>query len=189
MIFVRQLHEQVRSLAQVNRYVVVDTVLAFDDAQEDLLDFQKAMEGIEVFKVLVYCSPFFHVQHLIDRNNSGLYADKRPVVATAKEFCMIYTPAARSSLAVDTFKMQEIDSAVDVVQTYLRESGMSEEMVQKEISDLKETYVAGLFSKDQNVVSVAPRFVHDMMVNTGKLSSWQCAQLIYDQLQDRDAIL
>ena len=184
MDFVREFHTLARSLVEKYRYVILDTVIGVNDLDvdngQDVQDFVDKMQGINVFTVFVYSSPSIHAQHLVERNYLPGYKNKRPMSSMKDFFCM-YKPVTEDAYIVDILTQQEVEKALEVLRKNLTEMGESQDLIQEKIVEIRELYNKTFFIEKQDSVSIAPYLAYDMVVNTGNLSSQECAQLIYQQ--------
>ncbi|MCX5924599.1 MAG: hypothetical protein NTZ68_04200 [Candidatus Dependentiae bacterium] len=184
MDFVREFHTLARALTEKYRYVILDTVLGVNDIDvdngQDVQDFVEKMQGINVFTVFVYASPSVHAQHLVERNCLPGYKNKRPIL-TMKDFFCMYKPATADGHIVDVLTKQEVERALEVLHNNLTEMGEPQDFIQKNIAEIRELYNKMFFVEKQDCVSIAPHLAYDMVVDTGKLSSQECALLIYKQ--------
>lgn len=174
------LYEQTRSLTTKYRFIILDTTLGDSDL-EDIALFNEIMHNINVFSTLIYCSPSELVQHVIDRNNLADYHEKRNLLSTVEDFCAMYAPTS-PDLAVAILTQQDVEKTLQITQLHLLEDGMLPEVVQEKVVELRKLYFKIFFQDGATEIGIKPDFIHDMVVNTGKFSSQECAQLIYDKL-------
>lgn len=186
--FVQEFNSLARLLVEKHRYVILDTVIGIKDVDidngQDLFDFTQKMQGVDVFSVLVYAPPSVHAQYLVERNKLPGYHNKRPVVSSMNDFFYVYAPAT-SDYVVDILTQQEIENALTILRNYLTQQGEQESFINAKVSEIRELYCNLFFLTQDDNIAIAPSFVHDLIVDTGKLSSQQCAQLIYERFFTR----
>lgn len=187
LIYLEKLYDRIQKLALDHRYVIFDTVFYMSDYQDVAL-FWERMKSFNVCSILVYCSPEIIVQRVMRRNAEAMDDQKRDLFSVAKSFCLTYSPASNQEDAIAFLKMQDVENLLLSVQKYLHEAGMSESLVREKIAMLSEEYAKRFFySASQNLpkdelssVGIVAQFKHDIVINTGLLSSDACAQSMID---------
>lgn len=92
----------VKQQAYLGENVILDTVLGKNEF-DNTSDFLTILKDASLFISLVYCSPFYLVEHTNARNFCSDLSQKRDLNRVLQMFCDIYAPALGSSgLRVDT---------------------------------------------------------------------------------------
>jgi chloramphenicol 3-O-phosphotransferase len=184
IVHLKQFYDKVKQLALTHRYVIVDTVF-YVDGDNDTQYFLKQMKDIPVFSVLVYAPCNIIARRIVQRNTGLIHEQKRDVMYAMSSFCDLYVPVSLQKNAISLLMVQEIKESLEAIQNYWIDCGVSANDVQEKTSILQNLYHKTFFLNGTDAVGIAPRFVQDMMVHTGEMSSQQCAQLIYETFMDK----
>ncbi len=177
----QKLYQHAKKLTETHAYVILDTIFG-TLKQRDFNYFCTETENIFVFSVLVHCSPLKIAQHVIQRNTTGNVSQNRDILSHVRYFYNIYKPTSNTDAAIDTINSEEINQAFKIIQAYLLLTGMRKSKIKKEIENLQNKFAEKFFIKNQKNVMFESIFPFDIMVNTGKNSSEECATLIYEKL-------
>ena len=177
----KNLYQQTKLLTEKYSYVILDTVFGTLN-QTDFNCFCNETENCSVFSVLVYCSPLHIAEHVIKRNSTKKLSENRDIFSHVRHFAKIYKPTPTTDEAIDTISKQELEKALHIVFNYLIQSGEKKSKAKEKIKKLQDRYFDKFFKKNNQKVQLQANFPFDIMVNTAKLSSEQCTQLILDKL-------
>jgi hypothetical protein len=180
IVHLKRFYDKVKQLTLKHQYVIVDTVL-YVDGDLDTQYFLEQMRDISKFCVLVYAPQDTIAQRIVLRNTGSVMTQKRDVMYAMGCFCDLYIPVSEKN-SIRLFTLPELEKALEIIRNYWIECGMSEQSIEKKLTELKNLYEAKFFANQYDSVFIAPRFDYDMMVNTGKFSSQECAQQIKDRL-------
>lgn len=180
--FVQPFHKHVGQLISNHKYLFVDTVVGIKDLDfelyEDLQDFLHNIKGCNLIKVLIYCSPLAHVQHIITRQTSQNFKEKRPLNQSL-EFHLFYQLTSKEK-SIDIITRQEIDQALTSMQNYMHSINMPIKEIRLFIQELDTYYTQLFFQNNNKFAYIQPYLEHDLILNTGKLSTQECCQKILD---------
>ena len=191
LTYLEQLYERIQDLASRHRYVIFDTVFYMDDYR-DVAFFWKKMESFDVYSILVYCAPQIIAQRVMQRNNEATDDQKRDLLSVINSFCLVYSPALVEQDIVDFLTVFDIEKLVLTMQKYLRTTGMSESLIEEKVALLSKEYRERFFSNAEAhtaesvvAVGIAAQFKHDLVINTGTITSEACAQMIAERFLSR----
>jgi chloramphenicol 3-O-phosphotransferase len=182
IVHLKQFYDKVKRLAITHRYVIVDTVFYVDE-NIDTKYFLEQMKDIPIFAVLVYAAPNILAHRIVQRNTGLIHEQKRDVIFAMSCFYDLYRPVANNGLCL--LRKQDVADALQIIQSYWLETGMPENLIQEKITFLQDRYHKTFFLNETDCVDIAPRFTHDIMIDTGQLPAQKCAQLIYEKFMDK----
>jgi uridine kinase len=177
VVCLKNFYDKVKQLALTHEYVVLDTVF-YVDGDADAQYFLEQMRDIPKFCVLVYAPQDVIAQRVVQRNTGMVVEQKRDVVYALTCLYDLYVPVSTEQDSIGVLTKQEVERAWKIIENYWIEFGMSEQSIEKKITELKNLYEAKFFANQYDSVFIAPRFDYDMMVNTAKFSSQECAEQI-----------
>lgn len=189
LIYLERLYDRIQELALHHRYVVFDTVFYMND-YKDIALFWEKMKSFNVYSILVYCSPEIIAQRVMQRNAEAVAEQQRDLLSVVKSFCLNYSPTFNQDDVVCFLKIQDIENLLCKVQTYLMKMGMTESLIQEKIVLLSDEYKKRFFSglaQDLSTgcqIGIRAQFQHDIVINTGNVSSEDCAQIIAEHFKD-----
>ncbi|MBP6891958.1 AAA family ATPase [Candidatus Babeliales bacterium] len=174
----QKLYQHAKNVSNHHAYVILDTVfLRYQDYQW----FCNATQDISVISVLVYCSPINLAQHVMKRNSGSNIKEQRNITSHLKNFTKLYKKSTDDTRTIDTLTEKNIQKTLSIIQTYLFKIGTRKSKIKEQITKLQDQYFTNFFRKEHQV-EIKYEFPYDMMVNTGELSSIQCADMIYKKL-------
>ncbi len=175
----KDLYEEVQLLAQEHSFVILDVVFA---NKSEYYHFCEAMKDIPFFSVLVYCSPIKLAEHVIHRNTYEKIQENRDIFSHMKNFLKFYKKSNDPDTILDTISQQEVFKALEIVTAYAKQAHIKRSLTKEKMKMLHERFEQKFFNKNNAKVSIKYLFEYDIMVNTGKMSSMQCVDLIYEKL-------
>lgn len=130
------------------------------------------------------------IAHVSKRNALGVDGEYRDLCEVMKQFCKMYAPRDLKDQAVDLLHQQKINHLLDQILDLIKkdtklaqmnrmDQSTFEEHAEKETNKVRERFSTTFFGND-GIVTIASRIPHNMVVNTGKCCSLQCAQQIKD---------
>ena len=177
----QKLYEYTKTLSNEYAYVLLDTVfLRYQDYQW----FCDATKDIPTLSVLVYCSPIKIAEHVIKRNGAANHKEWRGIASHIKNFAALYQKNFDETTTIDTLTEKEFQKTLHIIHAYLIKSGTRKSKIKQQLTKLQSRYFTKFFNKN-NEVAIKYEFSYDIMVNTGELSSLQCAELIYEKLLEQ----
>lgn len=139
----------VKQQAYAERNVILDTVLEKNEFDASA-GFMTILHDVPLFLSLVYCSPFYLVQHTDTRNCCGDFTQARDLSRVLQMFCDLYVLTDVQEDAIDT--LTELDFI--------------------------DQRIVELFRNDSHGMIIPAYGMYDCIVNTGIASSKKCAEII-----------
>lgn len=156
--------EEVQKAAQEKKYVIVDTILkSFDDCQ------LRQIKNHEFFFVLVYCPFNKIIKHLEIRNNLTTIDEQRSLFDALYFFSFLYDVEKDKSLCLDSILCKDCLSLL-------------EKSLEKEERNMAYDFFLKKFICD-DYIQFKPKYQYDIIVNTAKKSSKQCARKILSYIK------
>lgn len=179
----RMLNNLVRQTALSGKSVVFDNILGtLDDS--DVADFYDSMQGIEVYSVLVYCSPAYLVHHVITRNHGASFGENRNILNPLKQFCCLYTTQDIQTVdSITSLSNKEVEYALHAAADHLFLTKPASD-IHESIGNVRANYRATFTGLEHDAtLYVASRLPHDFVVRCDVYTPKQCAHRICNFLQ------
>lgn len=168
------MYQEVNALIQADYNVIIDTV--FSDYEYDINSlYQQILNVNKHYVVLVYCCPEKLIEHVIHRNATGDYTQRRDVTRCIESFCELYGPTLCQQTRIDSLHAQSVSN---IVKSFADQEQFCSF---HSICPIKiNTLLIQKFELVSNSsVGITPiRGNYNIVVNTGDMSSFECANKI-----------
>ena len=150
---------------QSGKNVIIDTI----NVEADFKHYFEALHQFNVIFILVYCPVTTLVERIIKRNKEG---DERDFASVLRHFGRVYKAAQPGDAPIlGTLTKTEIKNIFE--QHAKKEFG-----TEKEYNKVLSEMLKNLSFDRQESIQVTPRLKHDLVVNTGELSTQEASQKI-----------
>lgn len=168
------LRTSIKKLFDEGYNLIVD-VIQSQDGHDGTIYFLRQQKNVNLFLVLNYCSFDVLVQHVCERNSSGNRLERRSIEIVAEQFCSLYGPVrSKKQIALDVICKQDIKKVFT--------ASLFEKYEHKIVNKLCNDFIRVFFTHE-NKVQITSYIDYDMVVNTGKYRSQQCAKQIKDKFE------
>lgn len=171
----KKLYEKIRHYGAKDTYVILDEVIC-EAAQATA--WEEALNGLEVKKVLVYCSPGRFVERLLQRNEHPERENHRFMSQPFYQFFNMFKKRETGQGITET----NAHILHDLVQTYFT-GAMDSEHEQEGANRVCELFKSK-FACNEPMIEIAPEafITYDIMIDSSDLSPEACAGRIIEYL-------
>ncbi|HEX2977816.1 MAG TPA: AAA family ATPase [Candidatus Babeliales bacterium] len=159
------MYRKAKEAAQNGRDVIIDAVMEYETKYEEFHTFFK---DFQMVKVLLYCPVDVLIERIEQRNESGVFHERRFAFLAFEQFPALYKLAeGEDDFIIDTIKSRQLKNALEFAINKLINNGIPDPYIPK-LNEFRNNFIERFKLDKQEEVQLTSTRFYDLILNTAK---------------------